>query len=408
MEKKEKKVYARQYMLKGWDQEVIKNSTVFMIGAGALGCEIAKNLALVGVGKLILVDVDTIETSNLSRQMLFRPGDEGRGKAEVAAERLKQMNPYMEVEFHNKLLQEVPMNVYQKSDLIMGGLDNIKARLDLNNICLTLKKPLIDSGTLGFEGHVQIVTQGIDGFDETPCLRCLMPVPPTDEKLVAACTPKGVPRKREHCALKAEYDFGKEFGNRPDFDKDEDIEFLAKKANEYVETYKFFPLFRPEDMENVIGNKMPAIQTTTAVISAIQSHEILKILHKLKGRDIGPVMNPAYINYNGVYGLFEQIEMAKWEECPACGDGTDTRKIEIDPEATIRIIFDALAKDGFDFDIKECMVSIERTKQVFWNPFVERLKDESRKISDVIEENEIIIFSQPGLDTLRILVGFVK
>lgn len=395
-------------MLKGWDQEIIKDSTVFMIGAGALGCEIAKNLALIGIGKIIIVDVDTIETSNLSRQMLFRPGDEGRGKAEVAAERLKQMNPYMKVEFYNQLLQEIPMKVYEESDIVIGGLDNIKARLDLNSICLRLKKPLIDSGTLGFEGHVQVVTQGIEDFDDTPCLRCLMPVPPTDEKLVAACTPKGVPRKREHCALKAEYDFGKEFGRRPDYDNDDDLEFLAKKANEYVETYKFPPKFRPEDMENVIGNKMPAIQTTTAVISAIQSHEILKILHKLKGRDIGPIMNPPYINYNGVYGLFEQIEMAKWEECPACGSGQDTRKLEIDPEATIRILFDAMEKDGFEFSIEKAMVSIELTKEVIWNPYVERLKDEARKISDVIGDHEIIVFSQAKTDTLRILVDFAK
>ncbi|NHI91442.1 MAG: hypothetical protein EAX96_02995 [Candidatus Lokiarchaeota archaeon] len=408
MEKKEKKIYARQYMLKGWDQEIIKNSTIFMIGAGALGCEIAKNLALIGIGKIIIVDVDTIETSNLSRQMLFRPGDEGRGKAEVAGERLKQMNPYMEVEFYNQLLQDIPMKIYESADIIIGGLDNIKARLDLNNICLRLKKPLIDSGTLGFEGHVQIVTQGIEDFDETPCLRCLMPVPPTDEKLVAACTPKGVPRKREHCALKAEYDFGKEFGRRPDYDIDEDLEYLSKKANEYVETYKFYPLFKPEDMENVIGNKMPAIQTTTAVISAIQSHEILKILHKLKDRDIGPVMNPPYINYNGVYGLFEQIDVAKWEECPACGSGQDTRKLEIDPEANIRIIFDALGKDGFDFNIEKTMVSIERNKQVIWNPHVERLRDENRKISDVIEDHEIVLFSQASVDPLRILIEFVK
>ncbi|MHA1784143.1 MAG: ThiF family adenylyltransferase [Candidatus Helarchaeota archaeon] len=408
MESKEKKMYARQYMLKGWDQELIKNSTVFMIGAGALGCEIAKNLALVGIGKIIIVDVDTIETSNLSRQMLFRPGDEGRGKAEVAAERLKGMNPFMTVEHYNKLLQEIPMKVYEEADIVIGGLDNIKARLDLNKICLTLKKPLIDSGTLGFEGHVQIVTQGIEGFDDTPCLRCLMPVPPTDEKLVAACTPKGVPRKREHCALKAEYDYGKEFGKRPDFDNDKDLEYLARKANEYVETYKFYPEFKPEEMENVIGNKMPAIQTTTAIISAIQSHEILKILHKLKGKDIGPVMNPPYINYNGVYGLFEQIDVGRWEECPACGSGQDTRKIEIDPEATIRIIFDALSKDGFDFDIEKTMVSIERNKQVIWNPHVERLKDESRKISDVIEDHEILIFSQAKIEPIRMLIDFVK
>ena len=190
--------YTRHALLEGWSQEVVEDSTVFMIGVGALGCEIAKNLALVGVGKMIIVDDDTIETSNLSRQMLFLPGTEGRPKAEVAAETLKKFNPYLEVEHHFGRLQKVSNSVYEKSDVIIGGLDSIKARLDLNNLCLRMKKILIDGATLGFEGHVHVVIP--EGADErlggpTACLRCLIPVPPADEQLIAACTPKGTPKK---------------------------------------------------------------------------------------------------------------------------------------------------------------------------------------------------------------------
>ncbi|MFX0136867.1 MAG: ThiF family adenylyltransferase [Candidatus Hodarchaeota archaeon] len=409
MKTKENKLYTRHHMLKGWAQDLIKDSTVFMIGVGALGCEIAKNLALVGLGKMYLCDVDTIETSNLSRQMLFKPGDEGRGKAEVGAERLKELNPFMEVKDFNQLLQEIPMKYYQESDLIIGGLDNIRARLDLNDICLRLKKPLIDSGTLGYEGHVQIVIpSGIEGFEETPCLRCLMPIPPTDEKLIAACTPKGIPQKREHCALKAEYEFGKKYNRRPDFENDDDIAILVEYANKFVEEYKFPPKFKPQDMENVIKNKMPAIQTATAVIASIQSHEILKILHKLKGYDIGPIMFPPYINYNGFYGIFEQIEVAKWDECPACGKGIDLRRIEIESSAIILSLFDQLKYAGFDLDPDQTLISKELTKKVVWNPYVPKLKDPNKTIIESgIQDHDLLMCSVPNQESVRILVAFI-
>ena len=156
----EKEITKRQKLIEGWDQLALKNSTVFIAGVGALGCEIAKDLALCGVGKLILCDLDTIETSNLSRQMLFYKGDEGRPKAEVAAERVKRMNPFMEIEFYFKPIQELPMELYQSCDLIIAALDNFKARIDLNKICLNLKKPMIDGGTMGMEGHVQVILPG--------------------------------------------------------------------------------------------------------------------------------------------------------------------------------------------------------------------------------------------------------
>ena len=105
----EKERTKRQNLIEGWDQSVLKNSTIFIAGMGALGCEIAKDFALMGVGKMMLCDLDKIETSNLSRQMLFYKGDEGRYKADVAAERVKLMNPYMETEVFTYMLQKIPM-----------------------------------------------------------------------------------------------------------------------------------------------------------------------------------------------------------------------------------------------------------------------------------------------------------
>ncbi len=151
------RMFARQQLIEGWNQDTLSNSCIMIVGIGALGCEIAKDFALMGIGKLILVDLDTIEISNLSRQMLFRPGDEGRSKAEVAAERIKEMNPYLKVDYYFEKLQKLPVSVFEEADVIIAALDNFNARLDLNKLCLRLKKPMVVGGTVGFEGHVQII-----------------------------------------------------------------------------------------------------------------------------------------------------------------------------------------------------------------------------------------------------------
>ncbi|MBY9008364.1 MAG: ThiF family adenylyltransferase, partial [Candidatus Lokiarchaeota archaeon] len=116
---KKSRMYARQQLIDGWDQEILTRGCVMIVGVGALGCEIAKDFALMGIGKIVLVDLDTIETSNLSRQMLFKPGDEGRPKAEVAAERLKDMNPFLNVDFYFEKLQKLPMSVYEECDVVI-------------------------------------------------------------------------------------------------------------------------------------------------------------------------------------------------------------------------------------------------------------------------------------------------
>ncbi|MFX1297401.1 MAG: ThiF family adenylyltransferase [Promethearchaeota archaeon] len=412
MQSKERQLYTRHAMLEGWDQKVIKESVIFQIGVGALGCEIAKNLALTGVGKIILVDEDTIETSNLSRQMLFWPGDEGRPKAEVAAERLKTFNPYMEVEPYFSKLQEISTKVYEKSDVIIGGLDNIKARLDLNDICLRLKKPLIDSGTLGFEGHVHLVLP--DGSVpehefNTPCLRCLVPVPPADEQLIAACTPKGIPKKREHCVLRAEYFFAKEYNRSPNVKDPADVKILLEMANQDAQNWNFEPPFIEEDMENILKNKMPAIQTVNAVISSIQSHEVLKILHLLHGKNIGMPMSPPYLNYNGVWGLIEYIEIGKWDDCPACGQGQEIRTLLIDPNGTIGDLFVGLQKASFDLNTDVWSITRQISKKIIYHPFVSNFKDLSLKMQDSgILDHDVLLFVAPKQEPIRVLVEYTS
>ncbi|MBD3216170.1 MAG: hypothetical protein GF311_26390 [Candidatus Lokiarchaeota archaeon] len=495
------RMYARQQLIEGWNQEVLDNGCVMIIGVGALGCEIAKDFALMGVGKLILVDLDLIETSNLSRQMLFRPGDEGRPKAEVAAERLKEMNPYLEIDHYFEKLQKLPTAVYEEADIVIAALDNFNARLDLNKICIRLKKPMIEGGTVGFEGHVQVIipegsglqykdrnreiekivesklwelseevypdyfeareriyeleeqieqikrnhidpvkeairreveeefdeTYAPNTMDQTACYRCLVPIPPPDNKLVAACTLKGLPRNRDQCVIKAEVDFEKEYGHKPDLNKDEEVFKLKELAQQELEELRervfdenvppekkesltaeeiqewkdniqktFGPDYQFEEMENILGNKIAAIQTVSSIISSIESQEALKLLFRVNGRDIGPPMEPPYINYNGVYGQFDQIEVSKRDDCLACGDveGEENVQIVVPFDADVAYIFKAMKISGHDLNRNSWLITNPRNKEIYWDPNANNpiFKDPEVKLRGELklESNEII------------------
>ncbi|MBK8434759.1 MAG: ThiF family adenylyltransferase [Chloroflexi bacterium] len=111
-----------------WRQEVVREATALVIGAGALGNEVLKNLALMGFGKLIIADFDTIEDSNLSRSVLFRTSDRGRRKVDAAAEGVRALNPDVQtLTWHGDINYEMGLGVFRHVDVIIGCLDNREA-----------------------------------------------------------------------------------------------------------------------------------------------------------------------------------------------------------------------------------------------------------------------------------------
>ena len=144
----ERALYDRQFRLQGWKQENLKDSRVLIVGVGGLGCEIAKNLAMVGVGYIDLLDIDIIEHSNLNRQMLFVDAPLGEPKALAAAKKLKQVNPNITIIGHHTSLERLDPTIYKQADVIVGGLDSVKARRNLNAQSIRFQKPLID-GEIG-------------------------------------------------------------------------------------------------------------------------------------------------------------------------------------------------------------------------------------------------------------------
>lgn len=165
--------YERQIRIWGREaQEKLKNSTVAIIGVGGLGSPVATYLAAAGVGKLILVDSEKVELSNLNRQFLHWTPDVGVMKVESAYNKLEKLNPNVEVELVKKRLEslEDAMAVVSKSDVVVDCLDNWKTRFLINEACVSLGKPLVHAAVNGFYGQLMVVIPG-----KGPCLRCIFP-----------------------------------------------------------------------------------------------------------------------------------------------------------------------------------------------------------------------------------------
>jgi adenylyltransferase/sulfurtransferase len=162
--------YARHYLIDWWDQDKLLKANVIVVGAGALGNEALKLLALMGVGRVHIVDSDTIEISNLTRMVLFNEKDIGRNKAEVAAERTRQLNPDTRVTYTNGNLEyDLGWGEYKEADVVLGCLDSIDARLSLNRICQMVGVPWVNGGIGVTEGEVSYFDP-----DQGACFECTM------------------------------------------------------------------------------------------------------------------------------------------------------------------------------------------------------------------------------------------
>jgi adenylyltransferase/sulfurtransferase len=169
--------YHRQMLLPGWGEEGqtrLKSATVFIAGAGGLGSPVALYLAVAGVGEIRVCDADTVELSNLNRQLLHTDARIGQPKAESAAATLREWNPTITIVPECTLLSEnVVEQVVGKPHIAVDCLDNYETRYVLNAYCLAKRIPLVHGAIWGLTGQVTFLSP-----PETACLRCLVPEPP--------------------------------------------------------------------------------------------------------------------------------------------------------------------------------------------------------------------------------------
>ena len=209
-------------LISWWERDKVESAKVLVVGAGALGNEVLKNLALMGIGNIFIIDFDTIELANLSRSVLFRESDEGRQKAEVAAARVKELNPAVNVQyFHGDITSDLGLGIIRRMDVVIGCLDNREARLAVNRFCYWMNKPWVDGAIQEFLGLVRVFIPG-----KGACFECT----------------------------------------------------LTEQARRDLSLRYSCPLLA---RENVLLGKVPTTPTIASIIGAMQSQEALKIIHKM-------------------------------------------------------------------------------------------------------------------------------
>ena len=276
-------IFDRQKRIEGWDQAKIQNSTVMVIGAGAIGNELVKNLVLIGIGKIFLIDYDFINTSNLNRCILFNieSAEQKIYKVDAVKEACSKINPNTEIVSIKEKLNAIDKALYKKSDVICSCVDNIEARLEANNYAYYNGIPFVDAGIDEFYGSIQSV---FSEENETACLQCNI----TDSDL-------DMMWKRFSCT-------GQEIDN------------------ENGETFGI----------------IASIITTTSIIGGIQSQQVLKFLlgidrfkkSKKWNPHIGSPLIGKQLNYNGVLNRFKIVEKLKNPECWACSFKNSNKIIE--------------------------------------------------------------------------------
>lgn len=162
--------FSRFESIQWWNQDLLSNAKVLVVGAGALGNEVIKNCALLGIGNVVVVDMDRIEESNLSRSILFRIQDTNRFKSECAAESMESIYPDIHaIPIIGNVLCDIGVGFFHWADVVVGAVDNREARVYINKICASLGKPWIDGG-------IEVMNGIVRGFHppKTACYECTM------------------------------------------------------------------------------------------------------------------------------------------------------------------------------------------------------------------------------------------
>lgn len=264
--------FDRQERISWWSQDRLRNAKVMVVGAGAIGNETLKNLCLLGVGYIFIVDFDVISKSNLSRTLLFRASDGGQKKAEIAAQRVQDffLEPTARADwFHGDLVWELGTGIFKQMDVVLGCVDNIETRLAINRQCWLAGVPWIDAGIYELASHVSVFVP------PHSCYQCSL----SSTQLVAA-------RMRYSCD-----------------------NFKRKMLSE---------------------GKMPTVQVASAFVSSIQVQEAIKLLcgqETIAGKSI---------IFQGKINDFDVIQLLNNESCLAHVSYPATKLLNISTDISLR------------------------------------------------------------------------
>lgn len=384
----EKGPFCQEYYEPGEEgRNYFLESKILVIGAGGLGCEILKSLALTGFKNIDVIDMDTIDVSNLNRQFLFREKDINKPKAIVAAEFIKQRIPSVNIKAHFCKIEDLDDEFYKQFSLVIGGLDSIKARLWISdNLCRIAREsfgeciiPYIDGGTEEWKGHVKFIIPL-----QNACMRCqeiLFPPAQTFQ----ACTVASNPRQPEHCIVWAkEIQWPKSRSKETvDGDNEEHISWIMKEAKEHARKYKIDENEITENLtKGVVKNIIPAIASTQAIIAAACTTEALKYITQT-----GPsIDNNFFYVGNAACGLYgNHFSFEKNKDCLSCS--IKHEKIAISNKTTIKELMEKVRNE-----LNYPVTSLRTADTTIFIPAIPSTKENLDKlVSDLISKDDVVI-----------------
>ncbi|CAN6634338.1 NEDD8-activating enzyme E1 catalytic subunit [Trichomonascus vanleenenianus] len=399
--------FADESFVPGLEQlEMLKRCKVLVIGAGGLGCEILKDLALSGFADIHVIDMDTIDISNLNRQFLFREADVGKPKATVAAEFVMKRVKGVNVTPYFGKIQDKDDDYYMEFQLVICGLDSVEARRWINAKLHDLVdgtnpeslKPLIDGGTEGFKGQARVILPTISS-----CYECTLDML-GQKKTFPICTIANTPRVAEHCIEWASIiEWPKHWPDTQlDTDDPEHILWLYNKASERAAEFNITGVTYSLT-QGLVKNIIPAIASTNAIISAACVNEAFKI-----ATNTNPFLDN-YMMYTGDDGVYTYtFQHQQKRDCPVCG--SDAGVISVKSEMLLQDFVDSLTtRPGINAN-KPSLSTGSRQLYMQSPPQLEEATrgNLEKPLGELIDGGEEIVITDPGLQfSIRVKVNFV-
>jgi NEDD8-activating enzyme E1 len=412
----------------------LSTAKVLVIGAGGLGCEILKDLAMSGIRNVDVIDLDTIDVTNLNRQFLFRQTDVGKSKAETAANFINKRCPWMNVTAHHGMIQDKDPSFYASFQCIISGLDNVEARRWLNATVVGLVGfdddgemdpstiiPIVDGGTEAFSGQARFILPRI-----TSCFECTIDAFPP-QTTFPLCTIAETPRRPEHCIA---YAFillwPREFPDKKlDKDSPEHMQWVYEKALARAEQCNIKGVTYMLTMGVVkvcegskvvlaclafdsyivrfllVQNIIPAVASTNAIIAAACVNEAIKYITYCSQN-----MN-SYMMYMGSDGVHSHtFAYEQKEDCPVCT--STVRKIHVSASMSLNEFIQRHLKDSSLRLSSPSIVSASGITLYMQKP--PALEEATRPnldkaMSDLVRDGEELSVTDPLLESIAVLLA---
>ncbi|KAF2836446.1 hypothetical protein M501DRAFT_996623 [Patellaria atrata CBS 101060] len=379
--------------------EGLSRTKILVIGAGGLGCEILKSLALSGFKDIHVIDMDTIDVSNLNRQFLFRHSDVGQPKATIAAKFVERRVPGVKITPFVGKIQDKDEDYYRQFTMVVCGLDSIEARRWINSTLVDMVdeddpdslKPLIDGGTEGFKGQARVILPTM-----TSCIECQLDMH-APRAAVPLCTLATIPRQPQHCIEWAHIIKWEEERKDVTLDTDdpEHITWLYQKALSRAKEFNIEGVTYSMT-QGVVKNIIPAIASTNAIVAASCCNEAFKIATNTNP-PLGLPGGNNYMMYSGDDSIYTYtFEHLKKDDCPVCGNVA--KKLEVNGDMTLESFLESMAEKP-EAQLKKPSIRSEEKTLYYQSP--PSLEEQTRpnlkkELSELLENGEEVVVTDPA------------